>query len=88
MITSHSLALAKALDLGVHNSHVPSKRIVSREGFLLATHRASDLLLTAIVYRILVSCEIVRPREDRVAWLVGRRVDARTLVWSGLRVAG
>lgn len=45
------------------------------------------LLLPRIVYGIFMSRKIVGPREDRIARLARRRIDALTLVRSRLRVA-
>jgi len=80
-------ALPKALDFGMHNAHVPGQRIRAREGLFLTAHRAPNLLLAPIMDGVLVSREIVRTREDSVAGLVRRRVDARALVWARLGIA-
>jgi len=54
-----STALAVCLDFGVDNAHVPSQRIIAREGLLLATKWATDLLLAVVVNGVFVSCEVV-----------------------------
>lgn len=84
--TASSL-LAWPIDFGMHHPHVSRERIVTGEGFLLRAEMTADLLLARVVDRVLVAREIVGPREDRVAWLSGRRVDPLALVGAGLRVA-
>lgn len=46
-----------------------------------------DLLLACVVDRVLVPGKIVRPGENRIAWLSRRRIDPLTFVGTGLRVA-
>jgi len=53
----------------VNDSEMSGERIVPAERLLLRTQRAVDLLLPGVVDRILVPREIVRAREDGVAWL-------------------
>ena len=76
------------IDLGMHNPHVPSKRIVPAERLVLTAILTPDLLLAAVVDRVLVASQIVRPAEDGIARLAGARVDARALVRTNLAVAG
>ena len=54
-------ALAKGLDLRVDHSHMSGEGIVARKGFFFSADRTSDLLLTAIVDGVLMTCEVVRP---------------------------
>jgi len=69
------------------HSEVACKGIVPTEGLLLGTQVTAHLLLACVVDRILVSCEIVRSRENGVAGLAGRRVNALALVGPVLGVA-
>ena len=83
-----STTLSVGLDFWVDNTHVARKRVVARKGLLLTTHRTPHLLLAVVVDGVLVACEVVRPREDGVARLVGGGVDPRALVRSRLGVTG
>jgi hypothetical protein len=65
---------------------VPSKRVGAAETFLLRAHIAPDLLLPCVMDGVLVSGEVVGPREHRAARLASSRVDALALVRSRLRV--
>ena len=69
------------------HAEVPSEGIVSAEGLLLGAQVTPHLLLAGIVDGILVPREVVRAREDRVAGLAGRGVDAFTAVGPFLCVA-
>ena len=76
--------LSKGLHLGMHNAHVPCQRIVARERLLLSTHGTPDFHGAVVVDRILMTRQVVRPREYSVTRLVGGWVDARALVWPSL----
>ncbi len=78
---------AEVLNLGMHHPHVSCQRIIARERLLLATHGTSDFLLAVVVNRFLVTRQIIRTGEDRVARLVCRWVDPRAFVRPCLRVA-
>lgn len=79
--------LARPINFGMHNAHMPCKGIIPTEGLLFGAQVASDLKLARIVDRIFVPSQIVRSREDRIARLSSRWVDALALVRSSLRVA-
>jgi len=72
---------------GVDHSEMSRERIVTGEGFLLGAKWAVNLLLAGVVDSIFVACEIVRPREYRVAWLSSAGINPLALVRSSLRVA-
>ena len=55
-----SSGLAREVDLGVYNAHMPCESIIATEGLLLGTELAVYLLLARVVNRVLVSREIVR----------------------------
>lgn len=80
-------ALGRVHVIGVADAEVPGERIVATEGFLFRAQVAAHLLLARVVDGVLVPGEVVRAREDRVARLVGRGVDALAAVRSFLRVA-
>lgn len=61
--------------------------VIPGKSLLFAAHRTANLLLAAIVDGILMTGQVVRPREYRVAWLACGRVDSSALVWSSLRVS-
>jgi hypothetical protein len=63
----------------VHHSQVPCERIVPAEGLLLGAQRTVHLLLARVVDGVFVSREIVRPGEDGIARLSGRRIDSPAL---------
>jgi len=81
-----SSVLARELNIRVTNSVVSRKRISATKRLLLRTQIAVHLLLLGVVDRILVSCQVVRPREDGIARLARAWVDAVTTVRSGLAV--
>jgi hypothetical protein len=55
--------------LWMHHAQMASKGIIPAESLLLGTVWAVDLLLSRIVDCILMTGQIVRPRENRVAGL-------------------
>jgi hypothetical protein len=65
---------------------MPHESIVTTSSLLLVAHRTSRSARAVVVYGALVPRKIIRPREDRVARLIGRWIDARALVWSGLDI--
>lgn len=70
---------------------MPRKRIRTAKRLDLArtlTKFAFDLVLDAIVDRVLVPREIVRSAEHDIAPLARRLVDARALMWTCLGVSG
>jgi len=69
------------------DTHVACQCVVARKSFLLDTECAAYLLLARIVYRVLVTGEVIGTRKYGVARLAGRGVDALTLVGSRLRIA-
>ena len=85
--TASPAVLAREVNFGMHNAHVPRQSVAAREEFFFLAERASRLLLADVVDRILVPREIVGPREDGVARLSGPGVDALALVRPRLRVA-
>jgi len=71
----------------VHHSQMSGEGIVPAERLLLGAQRTVHFLLAGIVDRVLVPGQIVRSREDGVARLARRWVDALALVWPRLRIA-
>jgi hypothetical protein len=67
----------------MYDSQVPRERIVPAEGLLLGAQWAVHLLLARVVDGVLVSCQVVRPGENGVAWLSGRRIDSLALFGLG-----
>jgi hypothetical protein len=65
---------------------VPGECIGSAEYLLFLADIAAYLLLACVMYGKLVSRKIVRPRENRVAWLPCARVDPFTFVRARLTV--
>lgn len=82
-----SAVLAGEVDLRMHDAHVTSEGVVAAESLLLNAQGATHLLFAGVVDRVLMAGQVVGPREDRVARLARRRVDALALVWARLRVA-
>lgn len=88
-----SIAAAPTSTLGeihmvwVAHAEVPCKGVVPTERLLLRAQVTAHLLLARVVDGVLVPCEVVRPREDGVARLPSRGVDALALVGSFLGVA-
>ena len=85
--TTPAPVLTRKVHLRMHDTHVSRQSIIAREGLLLYAERAADFLLAGIVNSILVTGEIIRTREDRIAGLAGCGVDALTLVRPRLGVA-
>jgi hypothetical protein len=71
----------------MHNTHVSGKSVCARESLLFLAQGAADLCLADVVNCVLVTRKVIRPRENCIARLSSGRVDALTLVRSGLRVA-
>lgn len=71
----------------MYDSQVPRERIVPAEGFLLGAQRAVHLLFARVVDGVFVSCQVVRPGENGIARLSGRRIDSFALVGTRLGVA-
>lgn len=71
----------------MYHSHVSGKRVVAAKRLFLGTELAPHLELAGVVDRIFVTSQIVGSREDRVARLSSRWVDALTTVRTSLRVA-
>jgi hypothetical protein len=86
MVSSAPAMLSRKVHLWMHNAHVPRQCIVARKSLLLGTQCTADLLLAAVVNRVLVPGEIVRTGEHSVAWLAGCGVNALTFVRTRLRV--
>jgi len=70
----------------MNNPHMSGQRVVPAECLLLGTKMTADFLLAPIVYRIFMPGKIIRPRENGIARLAGRWVDAVAFVRSGLRI--
>lgn len=68
----------------MYNTHVSCESVVARKGLLLTAMRALHLLLAIVVDGILVSRQVVGPREDGVARLARGWVNAAALVRTGL----
>lgn len=86
LLMASATALAGKVDLGMYDAHMSSEGIVPAERLLFGTQVTSHLLLARIVNGVLVSCEVVRSREDGVARLARRGIDALAFVGSRLRV--
>jgi len=80
-------ALGQVDVIRVDDTQMAGEGVVPAERLLLGAQRTVHLLLAGIVDRVLVPGQIVRPREDGVARLARRWVDALALVWPRLRVA-
>lgn len=65
--------------LGMHYAEMTSERIVSAERLFLGAQRAVHLELARVVNCVLMSGEIVRPRENGIARFSGRWVDSLAL---------
>lgn len=78
--------LSRELQIRVTDAVMPGKRIRAAKRLLLGTNVATDLLFAPIVNRILVSCQVVGPREDGVARLASAGVDAFAFVRPSLRI--
>ena len=63
----------------VHHPQMSGESIVPAERLLLGAQRTVHLLLAGVVNRVLVPRQIVRPREDGVARLARRGIDALAL---------
>jgi hypothetical protein len=70
----------------VGSYHVARECVVARKRLFLDAQCAAHLLLARVVDRVLVPGQVVGPREDGVAGLAGRGVDALALVRPRLRV--
>lgn len=79
--------LPRPIHFRMHHSHVSRKRIVARKGLFFRAQMTPHFLLARIVDRVLMPCQIIRPREDRVAWFARRRIDSLALVGASLRIA-
>ena len=71
----------------MYDAHVSCERIVARERLLFAAHGASNFLLPVVVNRVLVSSEVIWPREDGIARLARGRIDTGTYVGSSLGIS-
>jgi hypothetical protein len=58
------------------NLFVTSESILATEGLVVSANLAAHLLARSIMYGVLVTCQVVGPREDGVARLARGRVDA------------
>lgn len=72
--------LAGEVNFRVDNPHVSGESVVAREGLLFHTESTSRLHFSRVVNGILMSGQVVRSREDRVARLSSGRVDAIAFV--------
>lgn len=68
MITLSS-TLTVEINLRMDHPHVTSEGICTREGLLLATILAANLLLLTVVNSVLVTSKIIRSAEDTVTRL-------------------
>lgn len=73
--------------LGMHHAQVTSQCVVPAECLLLGAQRTVYFQLARVVDGVLVTREVVRPRENGVAGLAGGWVDAFTFVRPRLGVA-
>ena len=65
----------------MHHPHVSGQRIIARDNLLLRAKKTSYFLLACIVTRILKTCKIVRPGEDRIARLAGAMQDQKNTIY-------
>jgi len=72
-------ALGQVDVIRVDDTQMAGEGVVPAERLLLGAQRTVHLLLAGIVDRVLVPGQIVRPREDGVARLARRWVDALAL---------
>jgi len=90
-VTSSALTTTPALlsgkfDVGMADTVVTGECICTAECLLVGAEVTSHLLLTCVVNRILMPCQVVGPGEDGIARLARARVDAVATVWSCLAV--
>jgi len=69
MAASPAPALARKLDFWMANSEVSRQSVIPAKSLLLCAYVTAYFLLSRIVDRVFMSCEIVRTREDCVTWL-------------------
>jgi len=86
-VATLSLDLSWPVHFGMYDPHMSGQSIASRECLFFDTQMTSDLHLAVVVDGIFVPCQIVRTRENRVAWFPSGRVDALALVGALLRIA-
>lgn len=87
LFPSLALLFARPTNLGMDNPHMPRKCVIAGKGFLLRAQMAADLLFSRIVDRIFMPRKIIWPRENGVARLARRRIDALAFVRTRLRVS-
>lgn len=87
VVPAASAVLSGEVDFRMNNPHMPGEGVVPRERLLFYTQRTAHFLLARIVNCVLVSGEVVWPREDGVAGLACRGVDSLALVRPRLRVS-
>lgn len=79
-IMTTTSGLARDLLRRMADAEVSSKGIVAAESLLFCAEMTANFLLAGVVYSVLVSREIVRPREDSIARLSSRWIDSFALV--------
>jgi len=87
IVSTSSPVLSWKVDFRVDNAHVTGERIASRKGLFLDTECATHLLLARIVDGILVTRQIIRPRENGVTGFSSGRVDSFALMRACLRIS-
>jgi len=79
--------LAREVDFGMHDTHVPCQCVIATECLLLDAQSAADLRLADVVNRVFVTGQVVWSREHGIAGLARGRVDAITTMRTALTVA-
>jgi len=85
-LVSPPAVLSRELDIWVADSVMPGQGVGATEGLLLCAKVTANLLLSGVVYRVFVPCEVVGPGEDCAAWFAGTGIDAIAAVGTSLRV--
>jgi hypothetical protein len=86
LVATASPMPAGKLDLRMAHTIVPRESIGATKCLLVGAEITTHLLLPCIVYRVLVTSEVVGSREDSIARFPGARIDAITPVWPSLTV--
>ena len=84
LVGSSSPVLAREIDLRMYHAHMSRQGIVATERLLFHTQCASHFLLSHVVYCVLVSGEVIWPRENCITGFPCGRIDALALVRTGL----
>ena len=59
LLSAAAPLLAREVNVGMHDPHVPGERVTAGEGLLLRAEAASDFLLAVVVNRVLMASQVV-----------------------------